>query len=452
VSARVLVIDDAPTNLLVMTGKLTAEYFDVITASNGQAALLAAETQHPDVILLDVMMPGMDGFEVCRRLKSNPKTHHLPVVMVTALDQSSDRVLGLEAGADDFLTKPVNDIALMARLRSLVRVKTMMDELRLREETEFEMGVVVSSAKVEEMSAANILLVEDSKTAAKQIVGTLNKLHHSRIETDPAVALEIAKQQGADLIIISATSDKFDGLRLCSQLRSDIETRNLPILVIIEEGDTPRLARALDIGANDYLSRPVDQQELSARIKSQLKRKRYADRLRERLHVSVELSVTDALTGLFNRRFLSSHLNGLLRRSLGENRPLSLVFIDLDFFKKVNDRHGHAAGDIVLREIALRIGRGIRGVDLACRYGGEEFIVVMPGTDLVAATHVSERMRRQIEDCPVVVGDKAISITASFGVTQAKPGDSQDSLIERADKALYRAKRAGRNRVDAEPV
>ena len=132
-TARVLVVDDILSNVKLLEAKLTAEYFEVVTAFNGMEALAKIEECDPDIVLLDVMMPGMDGFEVCRRIKHNPKTAHVPVVMVTALDQSADRVAGLEAGADDFLTKPVDNSALFARVRSLVRLKMMTDELRMRE-------------------------------------------------------------------------------------------------------------------------------------------------------------------------------------------------------------------------------------------------------------------------------------------------------------------------------
>src|SRR5439155_22523183 len=140
-TARVLVVDDIPSNVKLLEAKLAAEYFEVITATNGEQALARGVSDDPDIVLLDVMMPGMDGFEVCRQIKSNSKTTHIPIVMVTALDQPSDRVTGLDAGADDFLTKPVDDMALFARVRSLVRLKMMTDELRMREETGQSMGL-----------------------------------------------------------------------------------------------------------------------------------------------------------------------------------------------------------------------------------------------------------------------------------------------------------------------
>src|SRR5919109_1394464 len=140
-SARILVVDDVPANVKLLEARLSAEYFDVLTASNGAEALDLCSRAECDIILLDVMMPDMDGFEVCRKLKSNPATHFIPVVMVTALDSPTDRVQGLEAGADDFLTKPVSDVALIARVRSLARLKMMTDELRMRALTSREIGI-----------------------------------------------------------------------------------------------------------------------------------------------------------------------------------------------------------------------------------------------------------------------------------------------------------------------
>lgn len=451
-TARVLIVDDVPMNLKVLEAKLAAEYFEVITAPSGAAALETCAREHPDIVLLDVMMPGMDGFEVCRAIKYDPALQHIPVVMLTALDQPADRVLGLEAGADDFLTKPVNDLALMARLRSLIRIKTLTDELRMREATSVEFGILAPLPPPDVAVSARVLLVEDREPAARRVASALEGHHHLTIEADPGSALRIVRDGAVDIAIVSATSTQFDGLRFCSQLRSMADTRNMPILVLVEEGDTKRLARALDLGVNDYLNRPVERNELLARLKTQVRRKLYADRLRENLHLSLEMAVTDALTGLFNRRYMTSHLGGLLRRSQAEQRDLSVLFIDIDHFKAVNDTRGHAVGDVVLKEVALRIARGVRGVDLACRYGGEEFVVIMPDTDLAGAVKVAERMRGQIADHPFEIPGGALTVTASFGVTVARAGDTPEDMVRRADAALYQAKRDGRNRVEVVPV
>src|ERR1700751_1251639 len=159
-SARVLVVDDIAINIKLLEAKLSSEYFDVLSASSGSAALQIADAELPDVILLDVMMPRMDGFEVCRELKANPRTADVPVVMVTALSDVANRLRGLEAGADDFLTKPVNDIALFARVRSLVRLKRMMEEWRLRQEIcgRFSGGEAPSELDI---GPARILIIEE---------------------------------------------------------------------------------------------------------------------------------------------------------------------------------------------------------------------------------------------------------------------------------------------------
>src|SRR6202795_3142581 len=173
-TARVLVVDDVELNVKLLEAKLSSEYFQVIPAFNGPTALELAEAELPDIILLDVMMPRMDGFEVCRRLKANPRTTDIPVVMVTALSDVADRLRGLEVGADDFLTKPVNDIALFARVRSLVRLKRMMDELRLREEVCRQFGTADTTEEpIASVNTGRILLVVEPGVMASRLSDTL---------------------------------------------------------------------------------------------------------------------------------------------------------------------------------------------------------------------------------------------------------------------------------------
>jgi two-component system cell cycle response regulator len=451
-TARVLVVDDIPANVKLLEAKLGAEYFDVVTANSGEQALSLIEKELPDIVLLDVMMPGMDGFEVCKRIKSNPATAHLPVVMVTALDQVSDRVQGLESGADDFLTKPVNDVALFARVRSLVRLKTMVDELRLRQATGESMGLSESAENSfnEAPGRGRILIVEDREQNALRMSETLSSQHDIEIVPQTSEAIIRAKGGDFDLVIASLSLDKQDGLRFCATLRSLDATRQTPILSLVDEGDLKRMVRALDIGVNDYLMRPVERNELVARVRTQLRRKRFSDRLKQSLQLSLEMAVTDQLTGLFNRRYMSRHLNTLL----GDNssKPVSFLMLDVDFFKQINDTYGHDVGDEVLREFANRISANVRGIDLACRFGGEEFVVVMPDTDMSFAYMVAERLRQSVADAPFHVSAAArqVPVTISIGVASSASGDTPDVLLKRADQALYRAKRDGRNRVVAD--
>ena len=196
-----------------------------------------------------------------------------------------------------------------------------------------------------------------------------------------------------DVLIVSLSLADGDGLRLCSQVRSLERTRNLPIIMLVQPGDEARLLRGLDMGVNDYLTRPIDRNELVARVRTQIRRKRHADHLRDRLDESVEFAITDALTGLHNRRYMERHLTALADQAKAAGRPLSVLVADIDHFKSINDSYGHDAGDNVLREFAARFRRNTRGIDLACRVGGEEFIIIMPETTLEQALQVGERLR-----------------------------------------------------------
>ena len=453
-TARVLVVDDILSNVKLLEAKLSAEYFEVVSAYNGLEALAKIAEHAPDIVLLDVMMPGMDGFEVCRRIKSDPKTAYIPVVMVTALDQPSDRVAGLDAGADDFLTKPVDDAALFARVRSLVRLKMMTDELHMRETTGQSMGLLDPIGTLQDGNATGrILIIEDRPESVQWFASALAPANEvSSVDTFEETLVRV-RGGDFDLIVVSLGMRGFDGLRLCSQLRSIPEARNTPILVVVSEGDRRKLTQALEMGVNDYLTRPVDRNELVARVRTQLRKKRYADRLRRNVQLSLEMAITDQLTGLHNRRYMTSHLDNLMMQAAKSSKALAFVIMDIDHFKAVNDTNGHDIGDEVLREFAKRLGANIRGIDLACRYGGEEFVVVMPETDASFAYAVAERLRKSIETTPIEISRAPgkISITISIGIAAWEgESDTAEALLHRADQALYSAKRSGRNRVVAD--
>ena len=447
-TARILIVDDVPANVKVLQAKLAAEYFEVEVASTGEQALEICRSGKCDLVLLDVIMPGMDGFEVCRVLKKDPATMHLPVVMITALDTPSDRVAGLEAGADDFLTKPVKDLALTARVRSLARLKMLTDELGARAATARQLGI--EGWEIEDSPSGKILLVDDRPSSRDGIFGRLSRNHELVVEDNPQEALFKAAENEFDLALVSLDLTGHDGLRLCSQLRSLDRTRTLPILAIDSPESEPRLMRALDLGVNDYILRPIDRNELVARVRTQIRRKRYADRLRDNVQLSLEMAVTDKLTGLHNRHYFEEHLGTLIEQANNRGRPLSLLMIDIDHFKTINDTHGHLAGDKVLVGFAERIRSAVRGIDLASRFGGEEFVVAMPDANAEVAYRVGERLRGLIAAKPFSLGEgePPVSVTASVGVASVHSlEDGATDLLSRADAALYEAKRSGRNRV-----
>jgi len=447
-SGRVLVVDDIEANVKLLEAKLSSEYFDVLTAYNGHAALEIADTELPDVILLDVMMPRMDGFEACRQLKANARTADIPVVMVTALSDVASRLRGLEAGADDFLTKPVNDIALFARVRSLVRLKRMMEELRVREGICRQLGGRDTPA-VEDLGSARILIVDDDEFAFARMSENLSRIATITRALSYAEAWPLLAPD-TDLVIASLSISGSDALRFVSPCRANEAFRQLPLLLIAEDKDLRRPARGLDLGANDYVTRPVDRNELLARTATQVRRKRLQDRLQESYRRCIALALTDPLTGLYDRAYLDRHLDELIKRVHQDGIGAAVLMFDIDHFKQVNDTHGHDAGDDVLRELAARAMNSVRSVDLVARQGGEEFVVVMPETDLTIAAAVAERLRAAVAKEPFTVraNGQKLTVTISIGVTSvAAADDDRERMLKRADIALYTAKNQGRNRV-----
>lgn len=446
-TARILLVDDVEGSRRVLEAKLTAEYYQVTTAADGECALAIAARELPDIILLDLMMPGLDGLQVCRRLKADQNLRHIPVVLLTALDSREARLEGLEAGADEFLSKPIDDVVLLARLRSLARLKVMIDELRDREETSRKMGMTPLPGTRLGASGGRVLVVDDDRAEALALAEDLSAEHRPLIETDPEKAL-LSARGPVDLAVINIASRSFDALRLVAALRAGDPSRQTPILAVVDPKDRGRLLKALDLGVNDLLHKPFDPLELRVRARALIRRKRYADYLRDTVTQSMEFAVTDSLTGLNNRRYMMSRLDALFEACREGGEPVSLMMLDIDHFKRVNDTWGHARGDDVLREAAVRLAASVRAIDLPCRYGGEEFVVVMPATRLSDAARVAERIRAAISSEAFLAGDQEIPVSVSVGVSSSEGGaDRPESLLRRADEALYEAKSAGRNQV-----
>lgn len=451
-SARILVVDDVPSNVKLLEARLAAEYYEVRTAQSGPAALELAPVWAPDLILLDVMMPGMDGFEVCERLKADPATEHIPIVMVTALGESAERIRGLEAGADDFLTKPVDDETLFARVRSLVRLKRLLDEWRLRAETTSQLGVRAGPETAPSVRGSRALALVVDAIEWERIGAALaaEGIACDRV----AGGLEAMARLAAapyDLVLLDLRLASEDPLRLASRLRADDATREMPVLLLAEPDHRQLLFRGFDLGANDYILRPLDANELRVRARNQIRRKLYQDRLRADLAYSISLALTDPLTGLHNQRYLRGHLRSLIASLRGTGGSLAAMMLDVDHFKAINDRFGHAAGDAALQAVATCIRKHVRLFDTVARYGGEEFAVVMPGASVADAAVAAERLRREIaglrfEPVEGVVHPLTISIGVA-GLTAAAADETGgvDQILRRADEALYQAKRQGRN-------
>ena len=333
----------------------------------------------------------------------------------------------------------------------------MMDELSLRGETGAELGVIEAAAwpGADHPSNGRILVIDDDPDDADLVADALASLGHVIIEPDSKKGLEVARSGPFDLIITSLMQKSTDGLRLSAELRTDDRLRPVSILALADRDDPDSLLRALDFGVNDYLLKSIDRNELLARCRTQIRRKKLQDGLRANYRRSVVMAVTDGLTGLYNREYMMSHLAKLFGRAREGGRSLAVLMIDIDYFKSVNDTLGHAAGDAVLREFSSRLISNVRGLDLVSRYGGEEFVIIIPGADPALASGVAERLRKAIAGTPfrVASNGESLTVTASIGIAALErfdegPGD----LLARADRALYEAKRGGRNRVATESI
>lgn len=447
----ILVVDDVPANIKLLEAKLSNEYYDVITAKDGYECIQQTKDKKPDLILLDVMMPGIDGFETCRQMKKDSDISHIPVVMVTALSDQSARVEGLESGADDFITKPINDTALFARVRSLVRIKVLIDELRLRDRSGTQLGMSPEQFGTNfDVSGSHIMVIDDDVVQSKRTNDKLtNAGYKVKFFTDHKEGLEHAKTASLDLILISMQLADIDGLRLATQFKAIEAMRHVPIIMMVDEEEQHLMLKGLDLGVNDYLLSPIDFNEMFARVKTQIRRKKYQEALKSNYQESVSMAVTDGLTKLYNRHYLDTHLKNLVRQAGETKRPLSVVIMDMDHFKQVNDTFGHDVGDQVLIQLSEIIVRTIRSADLAARYGGEEFVILMPETDAARAYEASERLRKAVESTPfrITAPQESLSKTISIGYATMEPNDTPESLLKRADLALYEAKHGGRNKV-----
>ncbi|MEJ6394354.1 diguanylate cyclase [Gymnodinialimonas sp. 2305UL16-5] len=458
-TGRILVVDDVATNRIVMKVKLAAACYTVEQAENGAAALRIAQEKKPDLILLDVMMPDMSGLEVCRKLKADPVTADIPILLITALSDRDAKMEGLEAGADDFLTKPVEEVTLLARVRSLLRARDSVRELLVSDGSAGSFGFAEAPTQFGvKTRPGRIALVAPGPRGAilwkaaidDRIGGDVRIIQREAALTEAAADPDSAP----DIFVISVDlAQRNEGLRLLSDLRSRPGTRHAASIMILPEGDSERAAIALDLGANDVLHDPFDAKELAIRISAQLDRKREADRMRAGVRRGLEAAVTDPLTGLHNRRFALHRMEQMLANP---GSGVAVMMIDLDYFKKINDRYGHPAGDEVLCQVGHRLRAQLRGNDLLARVGGEEFLVAMSNTDRNGALECAERLREAVGRTDFDVSDdiKPIHVTASVGLTlpeDVHKGARADALIQQADDALYSAKAMGRDQVSRMP-
>ena len=448
--SKILIVDDEPLNVKLLNAMIPSDQYDTATAYNGEDALKIVNDFHPDLILLDIMMPGLNGYELTQILKSDPETQDIPIVLVTAFGGSEYEIKGLEAGADEFLNKPVNKTELLTRVKSLIRLKQYKEQLKSRTCSMNSAAHDQSDNECSEggdLNLPSILIVEDNKMDAMLLQRYLQgEPYQIKLANDGEDAISRSRQERIDVILLDLLLPGKDGFEVCRILKEMEQTQNIQIVAITGLSDLDSKLKGIELGVDDYLTKPVNMHVLRTRIKSLVKKKALLDRLCDKYEMAVHSAITDKLTGLYNRRYFDYFLDLELKRSLRENSSLALLMIDVDNFKQINDTLGHLFGDKILNKLGDLIKSNIRETDLAARYGGEEFSIVMSNTSFAEAEEIAERIRKSVE--LTKFDEKSIVTTVSIGIA-LHPFDAKSvqELLDSADSALYRAKHNGKNQI-----
>ncbi len=454
-SGRILIVDDVATNRIVYRARLAAAFYDPILATDGASCLEAAQTgmeSRPDLILLDLNLPDMPGHEVLRRLRADPRSRDIPVIVLTAAQDAAERLAAFAAGADDVILKPAVDRVLLARVRNL-----------MRSQAEFAADAALPGGGFAEAAVSfeppgTLAVVSALPDVAAGLQAGLTGLLRDRLVTltrTQALAEALVdvthpgRAPAADVFIVAEdASGPEASLRLLSELKSHQATRHAAVCLLVRPTTTEAAAMAFDLGADDVVDQSIPAAELAVRLRSLVRRKRVGDRQRARMQDSLRLAMVDPLTGLYNRRYAGPHLSAIASRAAETGQPYAVMVVDLDRFKRVNDQHGHAAGDLVLVEVARRLTANLRDTDLLARIGGEEFLIVLPDSGMADARGVAERLCHAVEERPIRLPSGAgLTVTVSIGVAVSGGTASVDAVVEQADLALLDSKVSGRNQV-----
>jgi two-component system cell cycle response regulator len=453
---KVLIVDDSPVTIALFDRMLSNGRFQTSRAADGREAMEKAFAEHPDVILMDIMMPEMNGFEAARRLKSDTRTRDIPIILITAMDDPENKQASLEAGAEDFIFKPVKRPELLARVSSMIVLKEYRDQVAIRDRSQESLILRQDGEETAEESpgpAPLVLLVEDNEGDVRLVRHFLKDVPlHIKRTASGREAVKLAHSGEVDLILLDLVLPDLDGFEVCRRIRESEAGRSTPIIVITCLDDLDSKVKCIELDTDDFLIKPIIGRELQARVKVLLEKKRQLDRLRSHYEAAVNSSVVDWLTGVYNHGYLKKFLDLELRKSSRHGYPVSLIMIDIDDFKRCNDTHGHTVGDAILKELAHLLKRSVRDVDLVARYGGDEFAVVLPYSDRQGAILTAQRIDRAVKTHDFATKSAAHPprITVSMGVASFPFDAGQvEDLIRSSDLRLYGAKQGGKNQISA---
>lgn len=447
---KILVVDDDELNLKLLSTQLSLKGYSIYTADNGKAALDIVEKNNPDLILLDIMMPEMDGYEVTSRLKSDPERKNIPIILVTALTGDDDKRKGLDAGADEFINKPINAPELEARIVSLLKLKEYREQLKSRKESQNlmiqECGDVSFTRKKQD-NLPSVLVVEDDRKSLNLLTSYLSSMPcNIEVVHTGEEALKVVSEKKIDVMLLDLMLPTMDGFEVCRKVKENEKSYPVQIVMVTGLSDTASKVKGIEAGTDDFLIKPIDRDELQARLMALFKKKAYLDQLLEKVGNAFQVAITDRLTGIYNHGYFKHYLNMEYKRSKRQGHALGLLMIDVDDFKKFNDTYGHPCGDQLLQKVAKIIKDNIREVDFAARYGGEEFAVLLPYVDLNRARTIAERLLGKINSFSCLESAPGVAVSVSIGLSLfPEYAQTPEKLVRSADEALYTAKRRGKN-------
>jgi len=454
---KILIVDAIPTNRIVLKVKLATAFYAVTQAGSIDEAVQIAARDRPDLIIAAVDLPEGGGARLARRLNAGVTGAHIPLLVQGGRISPADRLALLEAGVDEVLALPVSNGLLLAQVRGALRAQAAASEWTIREGTARALGLAEAAPGFG--PAPSVRLVSGDALTLDRWQARLGEVLEARITAalPPHALPDFGSAAEAPDIFVLALPDTGpeQTLALLSSIRAGAATRHSAVLLLQNSRDDAIAARALDLGADALMQTRFDAAELAHRLRVLAGQKRIADQLRSTLRTGLRAAISDPLTGLHNRRYAMPHLVRVAEQAAARDQSFAVMIADLDHFKGVNDRYGHAAGDAVLVEAATRLRSNLRGSDMVARIGGEEFLIVMPGIDMGQARSAARRLCRLISDQPFALEDgRKIAVTVSIGLALGGPGTrAQDatfesyanSLTEQADRALYSAKTKGRN-------
>ena len=452
----IVIADEAANNRIMLVASLAAAGYQVKEAINPDHFWTILNGCKPDLIIMDADF-GIGGcYENCHKFKAQNENANVPLIILTQDFDHHSRLVALRAGADEILPRPFDEHYLRARIRNLLRVRTLTNELMQRETTAVELGF--SEPHEEFAPFTQLLAIEGKQPMSENWHSVLSDFPNSTTTYLPAeTALDMIERHSIspDVIMFGPGLHlEHHGMTMIAELRARRLTRHSAIIVNHDPKMRLNAVTALDLGANELIENDSSAAEIRLRLRSQMALLAKTKRLRATLDRGLEMAVTDPLTGLFNRRYAMPHLMRIANAAEKKKQPFAVMVLDMDHFKRINDRYGHSAGDAVLVEISNRLRQNLRSEDMVARIGGEEFLVVMPDTNLDAARGAAERLRRLAESTPITLPDDKgeITVTMSIGVAlgalEPEKITAIEQVVDMADRALLTAKNLGRNMVN----